>query len=91
MSSKPSREQIEARAYEIYVERGYEDGHDVEHWLLAEDELNGRPESEPERDPGTVIRSTTAPSTQATQQKSAAASASGFSSPSSILNPRGKS
>ena len=91
MSSKPSREQVEARAYEIYVERGYEDGHAVEHWLLAENELNRTPESEPERDPSTVIRPTTPPSTQTAQPKTAAATASGFSSPSSILNPRGKS
>lgn len=91
MSSKPSREQIEARAYEIYVESGYEDGHDVEHWLVAENELNGRPESEPERDPRTVIRPTTPPGTQATQPRTAAATASGFSNPSSVLNPRGKS
>jgi Protein of unknown function (DUF2934) len=42
MDSKPSNEQIEARAYEIYLERGREDGHDVEHWLAAERELAQR-------------------------------------------------
>ena len=42
-----SREEIERRAFEIYVESGMEGGHDVEHWLLAEQQLLGesRPES----------------------------------------------
>lgn len=40
--STPSNEQIGARAYEIYVERGSENGHDVEHWLAAEQELSNR-------------------------------------------------
>jgi hypothetical protein len=34
----PSHEEIEKRAYEIYLEHG-EDGHDVDDWLLAENEL----------------------------------------------------
>jgi hypothetical protein len=35
----PTHQQIEARAYEIYVERGYVDGNEVSHWLEAEAEL----------------------------------------------------
>ncbi len=35
----PTHEQIEARAYEIYVERGSVDGNDVGNWLEAEAEL----------------------------------------------------
>lgn len=35
----PTHEQIETRAYEIYVERGYVDGNEVSHWLEAEAEL----------------------------------------------------
>jgi Protein of unknown function (DUF2934) len=35
----PIKEQIAARAYELYVQRGGEDGHDLEDWLLAEEEL----------------------------------------------------
>ena len=35
----PTQEEIELRAYQIYVERGGTDGHDVEDWLLAEQEL----------------------------------------------------
>lgn len=89
MSSKPSRDQIEARAYEIYVEQGRQDGHDLEHWLLAEHELDGMPASEPERDPRSVIQPPTP--TTAPQQRSATAGATSLGSSSSILNPRGKS
>lgn len=89
MARNPSREEIESRAYEIYLEQGREDGHDVEHWLLAEQQLNGTPESEPERDPRSVILPTTTP--QPPQQRSATAGASSLGSSSSILSPRGKS
>jgi hypothetical protein len=37
--NSPSREQIEARAYEIYLERGGQDGQDIADWLTAESEL----------------------------------------------------
>ena len=32
-------EQIRLRAYELYVARGREDGHELEDWLRAEDEI----------------------------------------------------
>jgi Protein of unknown function (DUF2934) len=32
-------EKIRRRAHEIYLERGGEPGHDLEHWLQAEREL----------------------------------------------------
>jgi hypothetical protein len=36
----PAREQeIRRRAYELYLERGEEPGHDLEDWLQAEREL----------------------------------------------------
>jgi hypothetical protein len=38
----PTREQIAARAYELYLQRGCEHGHDVEDWLNAEKELTQR-------------------------------------------------
>jgi Protein of unknown function (DUF2934) len=38
----PTKKQIEARAYELYLQRGCEDGHDVEDWLTAEKELTQR-------------------------------------------------
>jgi hypothetical protein len=31
--------QIRERAYELYEARGREDGHDIEDWLLAEEEI----------------------------------------------------
>lgn len=40
----PTTEQIEKRAYELYVERGGEDGHDLDNWLAAERELTEQPE-----------------------------------------------
>ncbi len=38
-SSPSKRQQIEMRAYEIYVQRGSQDGHDLDDWLKAEEEL----------------------------------------------------
>ena len=35
-TNAPSEELIRQRAYEIYEERGKEDGHALEHWLEAE-------------------------------------------------------
>jgi len=34
-------EQIARRAYELYVWRGREDGHDLDDWLQAEAEIMG--------------------------------------------------
>jgi hypothetical protein len=45
MANRPTREEIELRAYEIYLERGAEEGRDVEDWLEAESQLSeGRSE-----------------------------------------------
>jgi hypothetical protein len=35
----PTTQEIEQRAYEIYLERGGEDGRSIEDWLAAEKEL----------------------------------------------------
>lgn len=35
-------EQIRKRAYELYYERGAEDGHDLDDWLRAETEVRGK-------------------------------------------------
>jgi hypothetical protein len=35
----PTSEEIELRAYQIYIERGGADGHDVDDWVEAEREL----------------------------------------------------
>ncbi len=37
-------ERIRCRAYELYEERGYEEGHEIEDWLRAEAEVTGRAE-----------------------------------------------
>ena len=34
-------EEIRHRAYQLYEERGREDGHDVDDWLSAEAEITG--------------------------------------------------
>jgi DUF2934 family protein len=36
------QEQIRRRAYELYEQRGREDGHDLEDWLRAESEVTER-------------------------------------------------
>ena len=38
----PTKEQIEKRAYELYLARGCQPGMDVEDWLAAERELNAQ-------------------------------------------------
>ena len=38
--SFPTHQEIEKRAYEIYL-KSDEDGHDLDHWLAAEEELLG--------------------------------------------------
>ena len=38
-SAKVADRDIERRAYELYLARGYEPGHEVEDWLSAESDL----------------------------------------------------
>ena len=38
-SGAPAEDEIRARAYELYLQRGGEDGHDNEDWLRAEEEI----------------------------------------------------
>lgn len=45
--SVPTRDQIEVRAYEIYLQRGGTDGNDVQDWLQAESELLAEAEKDP--------------------------------------------
>jgi hypothetical protein len=40
---------IARRAYEIYVQRGGQNGTDVEDWLKAEKEISGKPADAPAR------------------------------------------
>ena len=44
-SATDVHQQIRCRAYELYEQRGREDGHDIEDWLQAESELIHVPET----------------------------------------------
>lgn len=46
---KQSKEEIARRAHELYVERGREDGRDVEDWVRAEKELSQDPAAGPSK------------------------------------------
>ncbi|HEU5401443.1 MAG TPA: DUF2934 domain-containing protein [Terriglobales bacterium] len=35
-------EAIRSRAYELYEQRGHDDGHDIDDWLRAEEEVRQR-------------------------------------------------
>jgi len=37
------RRRIRARAFELYVQRGREEGHELDDWLQAEEELTIKP------------------------------------------------
>jgi hypothetical protein len=40
--SQDLKSQIRQRAFELYQERGREDGHELDDWLLAEEEVTSR-------------------------------------------------
>ncbi|HZL67302.1 MAG TPA: DUF2934 domain-containing protein [Candidatus Limnocylindrales bacterium] len=40
--SRTDEETTRKRAYEFYLERGMEDGHDLEDWFRSEEELLGK-------------------------------------------------
>jgi hypothetical protein len=42
----PSQSEIEFLAYQIFMERGGEPGHDLSDWLQAEEQLKTRSEAE---------------------------------------------
>lgn len=42
-------ELVERRAYELYLERGGEDGRDLEDWVRAEDEITAQMEAKQQR------------------------------------------
>jgi hypothetical protein len=41
MEHEPRHDDVERRAYELYEQRGREDGHDWDDWLEAEREIRG--------------------------------------------------
>jgi hypothetical protein len=38
----PTQDEISARAYQIFIERGSPEGRDLEHWLEAESQLSAQ-------------------------------------------------
>jgi Protein of unknown function (DUF2934) len=52
----PTHEQIERRAYQIYLEHGFHPGNDLADWLAAEKELCELSESEGANKPPAVLR-----------------------------------
>lgn len=71
----PMREQIARRAYEIYEQRGREDGRDMEDWLAAEGELRNRNLTRPQPI-SLAVQASSATGSRRRQAKSKAASAS---------------
>jgi hypothetical protein len=45
----PDPKRIEHRAYELYLERGSDPGHDFDDWLRAERELKAQGEAAPSK------------------------------------------
>lgn len=76
----PTREQIEVRAYEIYENRGRQDGRDIEDWLAAENELGKRPASKSSVDtPSSIDRARPSqPTSRQRQSKTRTASPAPF-------------
>jgi hypothetical protein len=52
-NTSPTHQQISQRAYEIFIERGQPQGHDLDHWLEAEAQLRA-----PTQASGATIRTT---------------------------------
>jgi hypothetical protein len=63
-------DEIARRAYELYCEDRYENGHDLDHWLRAEQELRATPAVESAAKP-TTLRSKTPRSERAPIQSAA--------------------
>lgn len=42
-------EKIRARAYQLYCESGYQEGHEIEHWLEAERQILGCRNTKPQQ------------------------------------------
>ena len=55
---RPIHQEIAARAYQLYIERGRQQGHDVDDWLQAEYELLELPVSKlAELEPNPTVKS----------------------------------
>ncbi|HYG23452.1 MAG TPA: DUF2934 domain-containing protein [Verrucomicrobiae bacterium] len=65
----PTQEEISARAYQIFVERGCPEGRDLEHWLEAEAQLNASTQMQTQAPAATTASIGTSPDSRtATRQ-----------------------
>lgn len=55
-NNTPSHEEIAARAYQIFVERGCPEGRDLEHWLEAEAQLSAAIQQQAEKTGGVTSK-----------------------------------
>ena len=53
----PTHEQIERRAYQIYLEHGFHPGNELTDWLAAEKELTEAPEAWDIKEPSAKLDS----------------------------------
>jgi hypothetical protein len=67
MPQTPSREEIERKAYEIYEQRGCQDGYAEQDWFTAERELNAMLTADERKKSASRIKAAVA---QGMQQKS---------------------
>jgi hypothetical protein len=68
-NNKPTHEEISARAFQIFVERGCPEGRDLEHWLEAEAQLCA--EAQPKAQQETAIPPTAKAPKAASRQAAA--------------------
>jgi hypothetical protein len=60
----PVHDEISARAYQIFLERGCPEGRDLEHWLEAEAQLNAAVQKQPEKQTTSAAKTSRAPARQ---------------------------
>ena len=52
--AEPSKQEIDARAYQLWEQAGRPDGREAEFWQLAEQELRNEDKGSPTRTPDTL-------------------------------------
>jgi hypothetical protein len=80
MATRPTNEEIQVRAYELYLQCGCDGGHDVQHWLEAESELTGASSAQDSREEIETQIFKPAPESSSTEEIPVTASARGSSS-----------
>jgi Protein of unknown function (DUF2934) len=80
MATAPSKEEIQVRAYELYLQCGCDSGHDLQHWLEAENELTGTDSAQDSREEIETQMFKPAPESTSTEEIPVTSSARGSSS-----------